>query len=972
MRKGPGFLLVLLVVLAPYQVYITQGIPCFYGGSLQKGTWSRLLRTGVMMFESSADFQHNPWEPELVHLLADSGVRINFRLFWWWQFYNGEIAWNASVVDLYYNETIMRLLEGFVDGQLDQLDPEKIWAVTLSEEEPGYSLRYFWTPATQRRYNITFHEETGYWLRGQYGLNRTEERVLYRWLSEKTVLVFNRLYDHVKGRWPDALVFQFMVPSPGAPPVWGGGLDLTGLKADALKADLYYYDVYDNPFWLFEYIRHTKTTFPNKELHFWLWGEEPWEEGGLAGGFGHINRNAWVAYLAGVDAVGWFNWHYEHGVMWEREDVLGKQLIEYANKLSWELGKLPTFKPRPEVLIITDSPMSFQLGLCCDLGAFHEWDSVDQLTLAEGGVDLSRYKLIVANEAGYLDEAVERLNNYVRSGGNLLLLGGFGRGQSNLYGNATRETLFLMEEGVTQKEIWSETLIEISKPNPIDLELMYRQEVGGDCILGLDISTLTDDYQAIGNFYEVVGGGSLKSLDSSPLVLYHNSSNSEEGWVLYWGGLKTRTSDEENWDVVEAFISDLNHTRLVYREISRAFAGGFLGLMGCVTQNGEENILITQSKMEGGVVLTGIMNNYPHGVDVDYVLDMGRFGLTPGEYWVHSLDRNMSLGRYASEGLMLEVPIHVGAMETRLLVVSQQKPEPSYSVNTSPDVPSPDEVVGLWHPLLKVLSDHGDVTGSGIYEPGARASFSVSPDIVPGQAGVRYVFTGWSSLDEGGYSGGDNPARVVMKENIIEIANWKTQYYLTVDAEKGGSVSPGSGWHDAGSEVVVVAMPGEGFAFASWIGVGEGSCSGSETSYTVVMDGPVRETAVFVDMEPPVADAGSDRRVEVGEEFALSALDSRDNAGIIKYEWDLGNGNREVGPIVTHSYGVTGTWTVTLTVEDAAGHVDTDTVTIIVEEETEPGGFGIEFPSWLLFVVGIAFFLGLIPYLLVKATSRER
>jgi len=950
----------------------SQGIPSFYGGSLQEDTWRRLLRTGVGMFESSADFQHNPWEPELVHRLADAGVKVNFRLFWWWQFYNGEVAWNTSVVDLYYNETLMGLLEGFVDGQLDQLDPEKIWAVTLSEEEPGYSLRYFWTPAAQRRYNYTFHEETGYWLRGQYGLNWTEEKVLCQWLSEKTVRVFNRLYDHVKGRWPHVLVFQFIVPSPGAPPVWGGGLDLTGLKADALKADLYYYDVYDNPFWFYEYIRHMKTNFPKKELHFWLWGEEPWDEGGLAGGFDHIARNAWVAYLAGVDAVGWFNWHYERGVMWERDDILGKQLIEYTNSLSRELGKLPTFKPRPEVLVIRDAPMSFQLGLCCDLGAFHEWDSADQLTIAEGGVDLSRYRLIVANEAGYLDGAVERLNDYVRSGGNLLLLGGFGRGQKNLYGNATRETLFLIEEGVTQKEIWGETLVEISKPNPLDLELQYKQDVGSDCILGLELSTLTDNHQAMGNFYEVVDGGSLKPLDSSLLVLYHNSSSSEEGWILYWGGLKTRVSpDEGHGDVVEAFIGELNHTRLVYREMSRAFAGSFLGLKGCVTESGEENVLITQSEVEDGV-LAGIMNNYPHGVDVDYVLDLGRFGLPPGEYWVHSLDGNVSLGRHASEGPILVAPIHVGAMETKLLLISQKELALSYLVDTSPEIPSPEEVVNLWNPMLVVLSDHGEVTGGGVYKSGERVSFGVSPVTVLGGEGVRYVFEGWSSQDEGGYVGGNNPAWVVMEGDVTEVAVWRTQYYLEVEAEKGGSVTPGSGWYETGSEVVVVAEPIEGFAFASWIGVGEGSYSGPEASHKVVMDDPVKEKAVFVDVEPPIADAGSDRRTVVGEKIALSALTSKDNAGIIRYEWDFGDGVHEIGSMVIHSYSAPGVWTVTLTVGDASGYTDTDTITITVEEEARPGGPGNGFPSWLLFIVGIAFVLGLIPYILVKATSGER
>lgn len=971
MRKGSIFLFILFIMLRLNLVNHSQAIPTFYGGSLQEDTWSRLLRTGVEMFESSADFQHHPWEPELVHRMADAGVKINFRLFWWWQFYNGEIAWNTSVVDLYYNETRMGLLEEFIDWQLDQLDPDKIWAVTLSEEEPGYALRYFWKPASQERYNDTYHEETGLWLKGQYDLNRTEERTLNRWLSEKTVHVFNRLYDQVKGRWPHILVFQFMGLTPGAPPVWGGGLDLTGLKADAFKGDLYYYNVYNNPFWLYEYVRHAKTAFPDKEYHFWIWGEEPWEEGGIAGGFEHIRRNTWVAYLAGVDAVGWFNWHYEFGVMWERDDLLGKQLIEYTNRLSRELGKLPTFRPQPEVLVIRDTPMCFQLGVCCELGLLHEWDSADQFTIVKGGVDLSRYRLVIANEVGYLDEVVEELNEYVRSGGNLFLLGGFGRGRKNLYENATREARFLMEEGVSQKEIWGETLLEIARPNPLDLELRYKNEVGGDCILALELGTLTDDHHAMGSYYETGGDGSLTPLDSSPLVLYHNSSNGEEGWVLYWGGQKTRTApDEENGDVVEAFIRELSHTRLVYREVSRAFAGGFLGLRGCVAESGKENMLITQSAIGEGVILAGIMNHYPHVVDIDYVLDLGRFGLPPGEYWVHSLDQNTSLGRYDSQGPILEVPIRVGANGTRLLLISRQEPAPAYSVDTHPDIPSPEEVVGLWLPMLTVLSDHGEVTGGGSFKPGERISFGVSPEIVQGETGVRYVFTGWSSQDEGGYVGDENPAGVVMNWDVTETADWETQYYLTVRAEKWGSVTPGSGWLDAGSEVIVTAEPGTGFA--SWVGVGEGSYSGSEASHVVIMDGPIRETAVFFDDAPPVADAGSDMTAGVGENVAFSAIGSSDNAGIVRYEWDLGDGSKEIGPIVIHIYDSPGARTVTLTVKDAVGNSDTDTITVTVEEREEPGALKIKVPTWWLFIIGIAIALGLLPIILVKATSGER
>jgi len=112
--------------------------------------------------------------------------------------------------------------------------------------------------------------------------------------------------------------------------------------------------------------------------------------------------------------------------MWERNDTLGKRLFAYTNRLNKELVKLPPFEPRPQVLVIRDQMMSFQVGLCCDLGLFTEWDVVNQRTLAKNEMDLSRYKLIVASEDFYLDEVVERLNDYVKSGGNVVLLGGFG------------------------------------------------------------------------------------------------------------------------------------------------------------------------------------------------------------------------------------------------------------------------------------------------------------------------------------------------------------------------------------------------------------------------------------------------------------------------------------------------------------------------------------------------------------------
>jgi len=116
------------------------------------------------------------------------------------------------------------------------------------------------------------------------------------------------------------------------------------------------------------------------------------------------------------------------------------------------------------VLVIRDN-MNYQLGLCSELGVFSEWDAVSQRALIAEDLDLSEYRLVVASEDAYLSGVVERLNEYVKGGGNLLLLGGFGWEQDNFYYNGSR-TEFLIEKGVNQEHIWGDLYFDVSEPEP--------------------------------------------------------------------------------------------------------------------------------------------------------------------------------------------------------------------------------------------------------------------------------------------------------------------------------------------------------------------------------------------------------------------------------------------------------------------------------------------------------------------------
>ncbi|MEM3646653.1 MAG: hypothetical protein QW334_00710 [Thermofilum sp.] len=102
---------------------------------------------------------------------------------------------------------------------------------------------------------------------------------------------------------------------------------------------------------------------------------------------------------------------------------------------------------------------------------------------------------------------------------------------------------------------------------------------------------------------------------------------------------------------------------------------------------------------------------------------------------------------------------------------------------------------------LTVYSDYGVTTGSGWYDEGAEAVFSVSPTVVRDESeGIEYSFKGWVGSGAGAYyTGPDNPARVVMTGPVEETAQWEpSMYYLKVVSEYGDPY--GSGWYPPNSE----------------------------------------------------------------------------------------------------------------------------------------------------------------------------
>jgi hypothetical protein len=145
---------------------------------------------------------------------------------------------------------------------------------------------------------------------------------------------------------------------------------------------------------------------------------------------------------------------------------------------------------------------------------------------------------------------------------------------------------------------------------------------------------------------------------------------------------------------------------------------------------------------------------------------------------------------------------------------------------------------------LTVTSPYGTAGGTGWYDSGASASATATPSTVAGVGGTQYIFTQWS----GDASGTSSPSNaIIMDGPKTATANWKTQHYLTMSTNFG-SVSPGSGWHDAGSTVTISATApsagsGEQYVWNNWTGTGSGHHTGTDNPASVTMNGAVTEVA---------------------------------------------------------------------------------------------------------------------------------
>lgn len=147
---------------------------------------------------------------------------------------------------------------------------------------------------------------------------------------------------------------------------------------------------------------------------------------------------------------------------------------------------------------------------------------------------------------------------------------------------------------------------------------------------------------------------------------------------------------------------------------------------------------------------------------------------------------------------------------------------------------------------LTVDSPYGDTAGSGWYHEDSIAYAGLASNGVNVTSGTRQLFISWSGDASGENYLQSDPIIMDGPKNVV--ANWTTQYMLTIESEYGSPA--GGGWQNAGSHATISidrSAPELGglisHDFKEWQGAGITDPSLSTT--TIMMDGPKNVSAIW-------------------------------------------------------------------------------------------------------------------------------
>ncbi len=241
------------------------------------------------------------------------------------------------------------------------------------------------------------------------------------------------------------------------------------------------------------------------------------------------------------------------------------------------------------------------------------------------------------------------------------------------------------------------------------------------------------------------------------------------------------------------------------------------------------------------IVLIALNASYVRG-DNSYTVNVTVQGLPPSltthVYVDGSFNGTLSGGSSATYTLSANNNPHVILVDA--YVQGNGNGTRYYENNTEWGVSTPGSHQFNYTPqyFLSVESGFSSITGQAWYNSGSTAHAILNDQQIAEGQGTRNIFTGWSG-DATGTQLTSNP--IVMDGPKAAVANWKTQFFLTVQSNPPNVTGlAGSEWYDSGVEanfsasMVASNSSNTRLEFDHW----GGESSGQQPSGMVLMDRP--------------------------------------------------------------------------------------------------------------------------------------
>jgi CSLREA domain-containing protein/uncharacterized repeat protein (TIGR02543 family) len=189
-----------------------------------------------------------------------------------------------------------------------------------------------------------------------------------------------------------------------------------------------------------------------------------------------------------------------------------------------------------------------------------------------------------------------------------------------------------------------------------------------------------------------------------------------------------------------------------------------------------------------------------------------------------------------------------------------------------------------------------------------------------GGPGVQYVFSQWS---DGTTSLTD--LLTPTSGTNSDVADFTTQYLLTVTAGSGGTIGASTapnGFYSAGTLQTITATPNAGYYFTGWTGANSAGdiASATSTSTTVTMNGPENLTANFAPIPGYVVTALTDDPPGNAADCPVANSPASSNCTLRDAILAADAGNGGMGAI-TFASGLTGTITLTSALPALSGQI---------------------------------------------------